>query len=58
VTLRAGVDNLFNRAPPLTGVNTANTNPAANGLLPGGSYNAQYYDILGRRFYVGANMKF
>jgi outer membrane receptor protein involved in Fe transport len=58
VTLRAGVDNLFNRAPPLTGVNTANTDPAANGLLPGGSYNAQYYDILGRRFYVGANMKF
>jgi outer membrane receptor protein involved in Fe transport len=58
VTLRAGVDNLFNKAPPLTGVNTANTNPAANGLLPGGSFNAQYYDVLGRRFYIGANMKF
>jgi outer membrane receptor protein involved in Fe transport len=58
VTLRAGVDNLFNKAPPLTGVNTANTTPAANGQLMGGSFNAQYYDVLGRRFYIGANMKF
>ena len=58
VTFRAGVDNLFNKAPPLTGVNTANTDPATTGQLPGGGYNAQYYDVLGRRFYVGANMKF
>jgi len=58
VTFRAGVDNLFNRTPPLTGVNTANTDPATTGQLPGGGYNAQYYDVLGRRFYVGANMKF
>jgi outer membrane receptor protein involved in Fe transport len=58
VTFRAGVDNLFDKSPPLTGINTANTTPDANGLLPGGSYNATYYDTLGRRFYVGANMKF
>lgn len=56
VTIRAGVDNLFNKKPPLTGVNPAN-NPAI-GQLPGGSYNAQYYDTLGRRFSLGANMKF
>ena len=58
VTLRAGVENLFDKSPPLGGVNTANTTPATNGLLPGGAYNATYYDTLGRRFYVGANMKF
>jgi len=58
VTFRAGVDNLFDKSPPLTGINTANTTPETNGLLPGGSYNATYYDTLGRRFYVGANMKF
>jgi len=57
-TLRAGVDNLFDKSPPLTGINTANTSPATNGQLSGGSYNATYYDTLGRRFYVGANMKF
>jgi outer membrane receptor protein involved in Fe transport len=58
VTFRAGVDNLFDKSPPLTGINTANATPEVDGLLPGGSYNATYYDTLGRRFYVGANMKF
>lgn len=54
VSFRMGVDNLFNKAPPLFGVNTA---PAA-GNLAGGSYNATYYDVMGRRFYLGANFKF
>ena len=54
VSFRFGVDNLFNKAPPLFGVNTA---PSA-GNLAGGSYNASYYDVMGRRFYLGANFKF
>jgi len=54
VSFRLGVDNLFNKAPPLFGVNTA---PTA-GNLAGGSYNAAYYDVNGRRFYVGINAKF
>lgn len=58
VGLRFGVDNLFNRAPPLSGVNTANTSPATTGQLPGGTYNDTFYDINGRRFYMGANFKF
>jgi outer membrane receptor protein involved in Fe transport len=57
-TIRAGVENLFDKNPPLGGINTANTDPATTGLLSGGSYNATYYDTLGRRFYIGANMKF
>jgi iron complex outermembrane receptor protein len=54
VRLRAGVDNLFDRAPPLEEVNP---DLAAFGLLPGGSYSNQY-DLFGRRFFVGANMEF
>ena len=57
-TIRAGVENLLDKSPPLTGINTANTTPTVNGLLPGGNFNSTYYDTLGRRFYVGANMKF
>jgi iron complex outermembrane receptor protein len=56
--VRFGVENLFDKAPPLTGINTANTAPATTGNIPGGTFNTQYYDTLGRRFYVGANLKF
>jgi len=56
INLRFGVDNLFNKAPPL-----GNFNPSADpslGQLRGGSYNATYYDTNGRRFYFGANLRF
>ncbi|MGZ5791562.1 MAG: TonB-dependent receptor domain-containing protein [Croceibacterium sp.] len=56
VTIRLGVDNLFNRAPPLTGYNPNFDNSA--GTIRGGSYNSQFYDTQGRRFYIGANAKF
>ncbi|OYW45877.1 MAG: hypothetical protein B7Z33_08715 [Sphingomonadales bacterium 12-68-11] len=56
VGLRFGIDNLLNEAPPLGNVNTsANT---ALGQLPGGGYNTAFYDTLGRRFYLGANIAF
>jgi len=55
-TLRFGIDNLFDRAPPLMSVDTA-ADPA-NGVLPGGRYDAGNYDVLGRRFYIGATVKF
>jgi outer membrane receptor protein involved in Fe transport len=54
-TIRGGVDNLFNRAPPLTGYNPNFQNPATS---RGGSYNSSFYDTLGRTFYIGANAKF
>jgi outer membrane receptor protein involved in Fe transport len=56
MVIRFGVDNLFDKAPPLTGVNTS-ANPEV-GQLPGGSFNGSYYDTLGRRFFIGANVKF
>ena len=56
VNIRFGVDNLFNKAPPLGRVNTSldGTGPT----LPGGAYEARIYDTNGRRFYLGANVQF
>jgi len=55
-SIRFGIDNLFDRAPPLMSVDTS-ADPAA-GRLPGGRYDAGNYDVLGRRFYLGASVKF
>jgi iron complex outermembrane receptor protein len=55
-TLRFGVDNLFNRAPPLITVNNNATSQGGN--LKGGTYDSANYDVLGRRFFVGVNMRF
>ncbi|WP_250890404.1 TonB-dependent receptor domain-containing protein [Sphingobium nicotianae] len=55
-TLRWGVDNLFDKAPPLVEYNASATG-LANGI--GASpFNAYFYDLNGRRFYVGATFKF
>ncbi|EWH06949.1 TonB-dependent receptor [Pseudoalteromonas lipolytica SCSIO 04301] len=46
VTLSAGVNNLFDKEPPYyTGNNDSNTDPYT-------------YDVLGRRFHAGVNVKF
>jgi len=54
VSMRLGVDNLFDKAPAFGNVNP---NPVYPGL-PGGAYNTNNYDALGRRFYIGATAKF
>ena len=54
VTLRFGVENLFNKAPPVSGSNPGAVLPA----LVGGEYDEQNYDVNGRRFYLGANLRF
>ena len=56
VTLRFGIDNLFDKAPPLGLVDPV-TIPALNDL-PGGSFDTNDYDALGRRFYFGVNTRF
>ena len=56
LNLRFGVDNLLNEAPPIGGVNVA-ADPSV-GQLAGGGYNASFYDTNGRRFYLGANIRF
>jgi outer membrane receptor protein involved in Fe transport len=58
VTVRFGVDNLFNKDPEIGLRNLANNNPSVTGQLPGGSFNTDFYDTNGRRFYVGANLEF
>jgi len=62
-TLRFGVENLFDKAPPIINYNTAPNR--AIGELAGGALGAsngaasgQAYDLLGRRFFIGANFKF
>ena len=59
IGLRFGVDNLLNEAPPVGNVNTvANPTAFTVGSLPGGGFNSQFYDTIGRRFYLGANISF
>jgi outer membrane receptor protein involved in Fe transport len=54
ISIRFGVDNVFDKAPPINGVNSA----ASGFTLPGGVINDVLYDVNGRRFYVGAQVKF
>jgi outer membrane receptor protein involved in Fe transport len=61
LTVRFVVNNLFNRAPPLTGYNVNFDNDGSNPATPntrGGAFNANFYDTVGRAFAFGANMKF
>lgn len=52
--LRYGVDNLFDTQPQITG---RNANPAD--LSTGaGSTDSSFYDVLGRRYYVGFQVQF
>ena len=60
MNVRFGVDNLFNKAPPVGAFNpnvTAET-AAQNGQLAGGGFLTGVHDTNGRRFYVGANIQF
>ena len=53
--LRAGVDNLLDTDPPLTGRNPNHPTNPSNGL---GITSAGNYDVLGRRYYVGMAVTF
>jgi outer membrane receptor protein involved in Fe transport len=54
LVIRGGIDNLFDKWPPVTEVDTA----PPPGVLPGGAYNDFLYDVNGRRFYLGATVSF
>ena len=51
LAVRAGVDNVFDKEPPVVGANPG-VNNAMGSTMPG------YYDVLGRRYYVGAKARF
>ncbi|HMA11476.1 MAG TPA: TonB-dependent receptor, partial [Steroidobacteraceae bacterium] len=52
VKLRAGIDNVLNRRLPIVGENLAVGDTNSN------QTNLNYYDGLGRRFYIGAKATF
>lgn len=60
IGIRFGVDNLFNKAPPIGGQNPNVTEATAaqNGLLRGGMFLTGVHDTVGRRFYLGGNWRF
>jgi outer membrane receptor protein involved in Fe transport len=55
--LRAGMQNMFNVDPPITGAQAAQF-PLFNAINGQGITMESIYDALGRRFYVGLNAKF
>jgi outer membrane receptor protein involved in Fe transport len=58
--LRMGVNNIFDRNPPL--VTSGNANRSGSNICPSGPCNGNTYpgtwDALGRFFYVGATLDF
>jgi len=60
IGIRAGVDNLFNKAPPLGlyNPNVTAATAATNGVLKGGAFLTGVHDTNGRRFWVGATVRF
>jgi outer membrane receptor protein involved in Fe transport len=50
VTVRAGIENVFDKDPPIVGASPAST--------AAGNTDASVYDILGRRYFVGVKAKF
>lgn len=53
--LRFGIDNVFDIKPPITGIDT--NIDRSLGELPGGNYSL-FHDVQGRRFSLGASIKF
>ena len=56
VTLRFGVDNLLNEEPPLTEYNAQSAGLANS--VGSNPVNAFFFDLVGRRYYLGANVRF
>jgi outer membrane receptor protein involved in Fe transport len=57
-SVRAGVDNLFDRQPVLVGANWVPTATGSGVTSATGTTDVSNYDIIGRRYYFGFNAKF
>jgi len=51
--VRFGIDNLLDKDPPIVNLRTV-----AEGYTQTGVTNAAFYDVLGRRYYVGMKLQF
>ncbi|MEH3106477.1 MAG: TonB-dependent receptor [Sphingomonas fennica] len=59
VTFRFGVENLTDKAPPLYEVNAAPpAGTTAGGQIGGTGAQGSFYDVLGRRFFMGIKARF
>jgi outer membrane receptor protein involved in Fe transport len=56
--LRGGVQNLLNKAPPISDFNPGDGGPGTPGYNPGNIAGGGAYDLIGRRYYVGVKMSF
>jgi len=54
--LRAGVDNLFNKAPPVSDFDPGVGGPGTTGYAPGNIASGGAYDLLGRRYFMGVKL--
>jgi len=54
--LRGGIDNLLDTGPPIVGADPGTDTIVENANL--GTTRADFYDVLGRRFYIGFKMAF
>ena len=54
--LRGGIDNLLDTGPPVVGADPGTATIVENANL--GTTRADFYDVLGRRFYIGFKMAF
>src|SRR5690606_5612022 len=59
VAIRGGIDNLFDKAPPYVGYRLDDVPGDGVGRFgrAASPYSASEYDILGRRFFIGATVK-
>ncbi|MGI4878849.1 MAG: TonB-dependent receptor domain-containing protein [Janthinobacterium lividum] len=59
VVIRAGIENLANITPPIYEYNSAPpAGTIAGGSIGGSGSQGSFYDVLGRRFYIGVKAKF
>jgi iron complex outermembrane receptor protein len=56
LTLRAGVDNLLDKEPPINGFNPGTGGPGTTGYATGMLLTGSVYDVLGRRYYLGMKL--
>jgi iron complex outermembrane receptor protein len=54
--LRAGVDNLLNKAPPISDFDPGVGGPGTDGYAIGSLASGGAYDLLGRRYFVGLKL--